>query len=328
MEDGQSIKAEFYSAKQLPNENIVSWSCRIEEMIDRALDQGEVQESEMDEMLRVRFWHGLQENLRDKSRHKYDQLQTFDELHVRTALRQIELEYNQAHGFDLSKHGKQQSQTCMISKTDPKLEKAIKDLTGAVKGMCNKLEVLEKEYPLKKSVESNADSLLNSNPNVQVQNTGQQTNSCQPVTYDTLAQSGEAPRFPVVPSGQQLYSVPQYNQTLYNIPQSMQSRPVSHGDPPPNLYPSSTQYMNTPTTNWGIPISERAPYRNPLQGTQTAYRYAARGSGYFETDPRARTMPQCWTCGQYGHIRRQCTACTDFMRPSLNYQGPPFGSRR
>ena len=49
----------------------------------------------------------------------------------------------------------------MISQTYPKLEKAIKDLTGAVKGMCNKLEVLEKEYPLKKSVESNADSLLN-----------------------------------------------------------------------------------------------------------------------------------------------------------------------
>ena len=92
VEDGQSIKAEFYSAKQLPNEKIVSWSCRIEEIIDRALEQGEVQESEMDEMLRVRFWHGLQENLRDKSRHKYDQLQTFDEL--RTALRQIELEYN------------------------------------------------------------------------------------------------------------------------------------------------------------------------------------------------------------------------------------------
>ena len=276
------------------------------------MEQGEVQESEMDEMLRVRFWHGLQENLRDKSRHKYDQLQTFDEL--RTALRQIELEYNQAHGFDLSKHGKQQSQTCMISKTDPKLEKAIKDLTGAVKGMCNKLEVLEKESSLKKSVESNADSLLNSNPNVQVQNTGQQTNSCQPVTYDTLAQSGEAPRFPVVPSGQQLYSVPQYNQTLYNIPQSTQSRPVSYGDPPPNLYPSSTQYMNTPMTNWGTSISQRAPYRNPLQGTQT--------------DPRARTMPQCWTCAQYGHILRQCIARTDFMRPSLNYQGPQFGSRR
>ena len=33
VEDGQSIKAEFYSAKQLPNENIVSWSCRIEEII-------------------------------------------------------------------------------------------------------------------------------------------------------------------------------------------------------------------------------------------------------------------------------------------------------
>ena len=56
--------------------------------------------------------------------------------------------------------------------------------------MCTKLEVLEKEYPLKKSIENNGDSVLNSNPNVQVQNTSHHTNLCQPATYDTLTQSG------------------------------------------------------------------------------------------------------------------------------------------
>ncbi len=100
----------FYSARQHKGESIISWACRLEEMI------GQIQECDStftadtrNGMLRTKFWSGLHsDNIRNALRHRYDAATGYDLL-VRAA-RCIELEQ--------TKPGGQVQQVSVDTKTD------------------------------------------------------------------------------------------------------------------------------------------------------------------------------------------------------------------
>ena len=79
VEAGEDTLAEFYSAKQEKGEEVSAWGCRLEELLDRAMNVGK---KDTDEMLHKRFWMGLLPKLKEASRHKYDTITDFDRLQV------------------------------------------------------------------------------------------------------------------------------------------------------------------------------------------------------------------------------------------------------
>ena len=82
VETGEDILALFYSSTQRDNEDVAAWSCRIEDLLDKARVQGYVRESDMGEMLRNRLWKGLNEALKDRTAYMFDRIQDYDDLRV------------------------------------------------------------------------------------------------------------------------------------------------------------------------------------------------------------------------------------------------------
>jgi hypothetical protein len=88
VQGSEAVMAEFYTASQSADEDVAAWSCRIEDLVTRAVQLGSVQASNLDEVLRSRFWHGLRPELRDRTGHKFDSTSDFDQL--RRTIRQFE----------------------------------------------------------------------------------------------------------------------------------------------------------------------------------------------------------------------------------------------
>lgn len=85
---GEDILAAFYSAHQEKNETVVSWACRLEDLMQQAIIAQKLKIEDRDEALRTKLWSGLRKELRDISGHKYDTVRTFDKLLVE--LRKLE----------------------------------------------------------------------------------------------------------------------------------------------------------------------------------------------------------------------------------------------
>ena len=88
VDSGANLLTEFYKAEQKPNEDVSSWSCRLEEFLNKANERTPFPPHVVNEMLRQKFWNGLHKDLRDSSRYKYDQIEDFDRLRIE--IRKIE----------------------------------------------------------------------------------------------------------------------------------------------------------------------------------------------------------------------------------------------
>ena len=64
--------SQFYSSKQRDGEDVSSWGCRLEDLIDKAVNSEADGDKDINDMLRRRFWVGLKPKLKESSRHKYD----------------------------------------------------------------------------------------------------------------------------------------------------------------------------------------------------------------------------------------------------------------
>ncbi|KAH3864222.1 hypothetical protein DPMN_027238 [Dreissena polymorpha] len=83
---GESHLAEFYRAKQGPDENVADWRVRIENIIQMAVKKGQKDAHQTDAMLCKRFWKYLyNEKLKLSTRLFYESCKSFEELrkHVR-----------------------------------------------------------------------------------------------------------------------------------------------------------------------------------------------------------------------------------------------------
>ena len=135
---GEERLAEFYSAKQEVEETVSSWSCRLEGMIDRALQARSVDKSNVNSMLCKRLWAGLIPRLKEATRHKFDSINNFDELRV--AIRSVE------HEFSISDSTKSKTplQTCKASNPQENFSKTVSDLTSQVSSLQKEVESLRK----------------------------------------------------------------------------------------------------------------------------------------------------------------------------------------
>ena len=138
VETSETLLANFYSAKQRDDETVVSWGCRLEDLLDRAKEQGIVESESVDEMLRTQFWRGLTRNLKDASRYKFDTVKEFDKLLVE--LRAIEQEYK---GELPSTSQKAQSKLATVgaeAKSEmQELKKMVGQLTETVGAICQQM---------------------------------------------------------------------------------------------------------------------------------------------------------------------------------------------
>lgn len=148
VEVGQALLSEFYAARQKKDEDVVSWGCRLEDMIDRARKQGLVPEREANEMLRTQFWTNLHQKLKDSSRHKFDMIKDFDRLRVE--IRAIEREYKSLGIAETEEANKEkkatQSQRAMATTSEqPSETETVKELTGMVHKLSAQLESVQQQ---------------------------------------------------------------------------------------------------------------------------------------------------------------------------------------
>ncbi|KAL8610751.1 hypothetical protein ACOMHN_016734 [Nucella lapillus] len=66
----EDVLAAFYSAQQSEEETVTRYSCRIEDLLSKAVNSGKLQASEYSETLRTKLWGGLRQLLKDCTVHK------------------------------------------------------------------------------------------------------------------------------------------------------------------------------------------------------------------------------------------------------------------
>lgn len=57
--EGVSVMTEFYSASQKDEENVTTWSCRLENILEKAIQMGKVNRIEADSMLSFMLLKGF-----------------------------------------------------------------------------------------------------------------------------------------------------------------------------------------------------------------------------------------------------------------------------
>ena len=53
---GMSVMQEFFTASQKQEESVAAWALRLEEIMQNAIDKGQIKEEEKDDLLRDKFW--------------------------------------------------------------------------------------------------------------------------------------------------------------------------------------------------------------------------------------------------------------------------------
>lgn len=91
VDNKEQLLAEFYSARQHDDEDVTTWSNRLQEILGKGLEKGIVSPVEMNSMLHAMLYTGLRQELKDISGHKYDTVKDFNQLRV--ALRQLEKDH-------------------------------------------------------------------------------------------------------------------------------------------------------------------------------------------------------------------------------------------
>ena len=151
----ETLLAKFYGAEQQEGENVTRWSCRLESILDKAKQKGNLDANVINEMLRSKFWSGLKTDLREASRSKYDMIKSFDEL--RTAVRRIESEHNERSKQMVKSVDKPPKALIKMAKVDAKAS-SDDNVLGELKGIVNQLSTEVKD--LKQKLEQPNQSVL------------------------------------------------------------------------------------------------------------------------------------------------------------------------
>lgn len=130
VDEVETIMSDFYNARQTADEDVSSWSCRLEGILDRAVHAHKVSRPQADRMLHDMLWKGLKPALKDVSHYEKERFATFDNL--RTALRRIEKE----HQLDQPAKMKPTIKQAVVTETES-------ELTGILKQINTRLEKLE-----------------------------------------------------------------------------------------------------------------------------------------------------------------------------------------
>ena len=141
----ETLLGKFYSAEQGHDESVTKWSCRLEDILDKAQEGGELAGLSPDDMLRGKFWLGLRSELREAARGKVERIPNFDELRIE--VRRIESEHElQNPREDTTEKGKKAHLN--MTRTDKQDKPAedeitLRELKGMVSQLTTTVEKLE-----------------------------------------------------------------------------------------------------------------------------------------------------------------------------------------
>ena len=146
VEDSESLLAQFYSAKQKEKEKVSTWGCRLEDLLDRAMDGSPLPVKSSNDMLRTKFWSGLLPILKDAVRHKFDTVADFDQLRVEA--RKVEAEMTgSTTEQDLSAAKPKKAQVKMTNATEDSSGSVdFEALKGMVCSLNTKFEEFQKNF--------------------------------------------------------------------------------------------------------------------------------------------------------------------------------------
>ena len=78
---GESVLTGFYTSAQKSDESVTMWGMRLEEIVQRGIEKGQIEVEKRDEMLRTRFWRYLyNKELQNATVVYFDQIKNFDQL--------------------------------------------------------------------------------------------------------------------------------------------------------------------------------------------------------------------------------------------------------
>ena len=147
IDESDTYLRELCESTQLSGEDVVTWGCRLEELMEKACQSGLVSDLMKNRLLRSVFWTGLRSDLKNSTRHKYDAINNFDQL--RTEVRAVELE--QAPHVNSKSHAKM----CVnVSETEaacenPGLTAVVERLTHTVSGLQKQLTLMQQHVEVK-----------------------------------------------------------------------------------------------------------------------------------------------------------------------------------
>ena len=131
-----SILQEFYTAYQKQDESVAAWGLRLEEILQRAQEKGQLRIEEKDELLRNKFWRSLKsERLKSATRLHFHTIKSFDLLRQKVRAEEYEMKINSAAQQHVIKTEKSEaSSSSTESKMDLLLER-MSDLEKKMKEM-------------------------------------------------------------------------------------------------------------------------------------------------------------------------------------------------
>lgn len=178
---GESVLTEFYTSEQKPSESITMWSLRLEEIVQRGIDKGQIEEEKKDEMLRNRFWRYLHnKELQNATAVHFERIKTFNEL--RSKVREEEYWRNpSAVATSSTKVAEGKSESVGTSAPVQHQPIQLDPYAIANKDIVSRLEKIEKilNYRRNRGRQKNRNQKLNQNQQNQNQNTPNQQNKNQ-----------------------------------------------------------------------------------------------------------------------------------------------------
>ena len=133
---GQAVVQEFYTAEQSAEENVAEWAVRLEEILKRAVDKGQVKEDSRDEILRSKFWRGLySQDLKNATKIYYESEKCFEKLLFK--VRSEEYELNKPKADDKKKNTGAKAQHHPMQGLPEKQMEILKTL-------CDRMDAMEK----------------------------------------------------------------------------------------------------------------------------------------------------------------------------------------
>ena len=148
IELGEDILAQFYASSQQDNESVVAWGFRLENILDKAIEQKLVSHSTAMEMLRSKFWTGLRQPLKDANRSHFEDGLDCDEL--RKQVRRVEQELIAHTGISGQPKEKRVVQAKMqtldtTKPSPPPKDKQIEELKAMMQNLVTRMDSFQQE---------------------------------------------------------------------------------------------------------------------------------------------------------------------------------------
>ena len=144
VEDSENLLAQFYNALQQEDEQVSTWGCRLEDLLDRAIDGESLHSKSLNEMLRTKFFNGLLPHLKHAIRHQFDKVKDFDKLLVAT--RKIELEEAKPRADPDSSSKSRRAHVKMANATEESTGPTLEYLTGMVCTLTTKIDEMQQRW--------------------------------------------------------------------------------------------------------------------------------------------------------------------------------------